>query len=80
MTQSVEIPLPGGSFTNWAAMTVHLCGVPSEVPTPTETNWQDWGRSFMVTSPVVAYQLPDPSSFVTWQDWVVGVKRTVSGA
>lgn len=77
---SPEIPGPGGTFEQWAAITAHLCDVPSQVPTPIEAEWQRWAQAFVISQETGGFQIPHPLPFTTWQAWAAAAKNAVSGA
>lgn len=78
----LEIPIPYGSFVEWATWTAFLTGTTPYVARldSDADDWKDWGRGFLSTEQMQGYQIPHPDEFDDWFSWASEVRRAFTGA
>lgn len=61
----------GATWQDWCASFILNNPTITNVPyPPPEQQWQDWALILRVVPVLEGYDLPDPTSFDHWPDWV----------
>lgn len=78
ITQNIPFIATDTTWDAWNGNMLHYFGQ-EPLPYVPEDSWRDFGQAMLSLSTFSSYNIPDPSAFDSWQDWVTITVAVVNG-